>query len=95
MANFGFSSAVTTNGPIGPVTFFGRVNPPIPPCTLEEVCEKLDALTASVAVLLNSRGFRRELPSRQDLMNILIGIQTEVIDQRYEIRQLKNEKRSS
>lgn len=68
------NSTLSSQSTVGGVAF-GIV---VPPTTLDDI-----------VAILRSRGFRRELPSRQDIMTMLIQLKAEVVDTRREIERLK------
>ena len=88
MSIFGFESAVTTQGNFGAgVARLGDFAQPVEPCTLAELCGKVD-------ILLNSRGFRREIPSRKDILDLMSKVYVEVLDVRREIERLKKQRKT-
>jgi hypothetical protein len=85
MSVFGFDSAVTTQGHFGTgFTNVFEINTDNPP-TLEDILECCQAILAAI----RKQGFRRERPTRQELMDKMNQIFVENIDIRKELKRLK------
>jgi len=85
MSVFGFDDAVTIHGLHG--TGLSNVFDATTdvPCTLEEVCDKLETILDKLV----NRGFRREKISREMIMKKMNQVLVEVIDVQKEIKRIK------